>query len=135
MYIDKQSEISDWKYSINLHSNEYSQELHYSPFAVKLDRCVGSWNTLNILPYKLCVPNETEYINLRVFNMITRINKSKTLTKLISCKCKCKFDGKKCNSDQWWNNDKCWCECKNIMYVNEIIFRILLHVAVKMENI
>ena len=125
----------DWKYSINLHSNEYSQELHYYPFAVKLDRCVGSWNTLNNLPYKLCVPNETEYINLRVFNMITRINKSKTLTKLISCKCKCKFDGKKCNSDQWGNNDKCWCECKNIMYVKEIIFRILLHVAVKMENI
>ena len=20
--------------------------------------------------------------------------------------------GKKCNSDQWWNNDKCRCECK-----------------------
>ena len=20
--------------------------------------------------------------------------------------------GKKCNSDQWWNNNKCWCECK-----------------------
>ena len=19
---------------------------------------------------------------------------------------------KKCNSGQWWNNDKCWCECK-----------------------
>ena len=131
MYIDKQSEMYDWKYSINLHSNEYSQELHYSPFAVKLDRCVGSWNTLNILPYKLCVPNETEYINLRVFNMITRINKSK----IILCKCKCKFDGKKCNSDQWWNNDKCWCKCKNIMDVKENLFRILLYVAVKMENI
>ena len=41
----------------------------------------------------------------------------------------------KCNSDQWWNNDKCWCECKNIMDVKEIIFRILLYVGVKMENI
>ena len=28
------------------------------------------------------------------------------------CKCKWKFDGKKCNSDQWWNNDKRWCEFK-----------------------
>ena len=27
---------------INLHPNEYSQELHYNPFAVKLDRFVGS---------------------------------------------------------------------------------------------
>ena len=26
--------------------------------------------------------------------------------------CKCKFDGKNCKSDQWWNNDKCQCECK-----------------------
>ena len=23
-----------------------------------------------------------------------------------------KFDGRKFNSDQWWNNDKCRCECK-----------------------
>ena len=28
--------------SINLHPNEYSHEFHYDPFAVKLDRCVGS---------------------------------------------------------------------------------------------
>ena len=44
--------------------------------------------------------------------MITGINESKTLTKHISCQCKCKFDGRKCNSNQWWNNDKCQCECK-----------------------
>ena len=44
--------------------------------------------------------------------MITGINESKTLTKHISCECKCKFDGKKRNSDQWWNNDKCRCEWK-----------------------
>ena len=35
---------------------------------------------------------------------------SKTLTKHISCQCK--FDGRKCNSNQLRNNDKCWCECK-----------------------
>ena len=32
---------------INLHPNEYSQELHYYPFAVKLDRCAGSWRNKN----------------------------------------------------------------------------------------
>ena len=91
---------------INLHPNEYSQEFHYYPFAVKLDRCVESWNTLNGLSNKVCVPNKTEDLNLNVFNMIKGINESKTLPKHISCKCKCKFDGRKCNSDQWWNNDK-----------------------------
>ena len=73
---------------------------HYYPFTVKLDRCVGSCNTLNDLSNKVCVPNKTEDLNLSVFNMITGINESKTLTKHISCECKCRFDGRKCNSDQ-----------------------------------
>ena len=97
---------------INLYLNEYSQEFHYYPFAVKLDRCVGSCNTLNDLSNKVCVPNKTEDLNLSVFNMITGINESKTLTNHISCECKCKFDRQKCNSNQWWNNDKCRCEIK-----------------------
>ena len=46
-------------------------------------------------------------LNLSVFNTITGINESKLLTKHISCECKCKVDGAKCNSNQWWNNDKC----------------------------
>ena len=51
-------------------------------------------------------------LNLSVFDMITGINESNILAIDISCKYKCRFDGKKCNSDQWWNNNKCWCECK-----------------------
>ena len=30
----------------------------------------------------------------------------------IKSKCECKFDGRKCNSNQKWNNDKWQCECK-----------------------
>ena len=44
--------------------------------------------------------------------MITGINESKTLTEHISCKCKRRFDGKNCNSGQWSNKNKCWCEGK-----------------------
>ena len=73
---------------INLHPNEYSQEFHYCPFAVKLDRCVGSCNTLNNLSRKVCAPNKTEDLILSVFSTITGINESKTLTKHISCKFK-----------------------------------------------
>ena len=115
---------------INLHPNEYSHEFHYYPFAVKLDRCVGSCNTLNDLSNKMCVPNKTEHLNLSVPNMITGINEWKTLTKDISCECKCRFDERKCNSDLWWNNDKCRCECKNLMFVKKM-FGTLLHVIVK----
>ena len=52
-------------------------------------------------------------LNLSVFNMITGINESEILTKDISCESKCKFDGRKCNSNQKWNNDKYRCEYKN----------------------
>ena len=61
---------------------------------------------------KVCVPNKTEDLHLSIFNMIKGINESKTLKKHISCECKYKFDGRKCNSNPKWNNDKCWYECK-----------------------
>ena len=89
----------------NLHPNEYCQELHYFPFAVKLDGSAGSSNTLNDLSNKVYVLNKTEDLNLSVFNMITGINDSKILTKHLSWECKCAFDRRKCNSNQWWNND------------------------------
>ena len=95
-----------------MYPNEYSQKFHYYPFAIKLNRCVGSCNTIDDLSNKLCVLNKTEDLNLSVFNMTTGLNELKTLTKHISFECKCKFDGRKCNSDQWLNNDKCWCECE-----------------------
>ena len=98
---------------INLHPNEHIHQFHYYPFWVKLYRCVGTCNTLNDLSNKVCVPNKTEDLNVSMYNMITGINKLKTLTKHISCECK--FDGRKCNSDQWCNNDKCRCESKNVM--------------------
>ena len=33
----------------SFHPDEYSQEVHYYPFAVKLNRCARSCNTLNDL--------------------------------------------------------------------------------------
>ena len=87
--------------------NEYSQELHYYPFAVKLNRCVGSFNTLNDLSNKVYVPNKTEDLHLSVVNMITGIKDSKTLTKHISCE----YANVNVNLMveiviQKWNNDK-----------------------------
>ena len=64
---------------INLHPNENSQEFHYYPFAVKLDRCVRSCNTLNDLSNKVCVSNKREELNLSLVNMITVINESRIL--------------------------------------------------------
>ena len=69
------------------------------PFAVNLDRRMGSCNILNDLSNRVCVPNKTENLKLSVFDMITGINETKILTKHISCECKCKFDVRKCDSN------------------------------------
>ena len=53
---------------INLHPNEYNQELHYYSFSAKLDRRVGSCNTLNDLSNRVCAPNKTEDLNIDVFH-------------------------------------------------------------------
>ena len=34
---------------------------------------------------------------------------------------KCKFDGRDCKSNQKWNKNKCWCECKNGKHLRRII--------------
>ena len=85
---------------INLCPNEYVQKLHYYPFVVNLDGCVESCSNINDFSNKVCVPNKAEDLNLSIFNMITGINESKTLAKHTSVECKCKFDGRKCHSNQ-----------------------------------
>ena len=120
---------------IYLNFNEYKQGFCYYLFTVNLDRYNGSCNTCNNISVKLCVPNKTEDVNLNVFNLITRTNESKTLIKHISCKFKCTFNSKKCNSNLIWNNNKfprqvcekgyIWnpatCSCENSRYAKNII--------------
>ena len=65
------------------------------------------WKFLNDLPNKVCVPSKAEDLTFSILNIATEINQSKTLTKHISCECRCKFDGRKCNSYQKCNNNKC----------------------------
>ena len=67
--------------------------------------------------------------------MITGINESKTLTKHISCECKVdliKENVIQINGGIMINVNV---SVKNVNYVKKIMFGILLHVFIKMENI
>ena len=66
---------------INLHPNQHSQEFHYPPFLVKLDRRFGSCNTLNDLSNKVCIPNKTEDLNLSIFQHNYRYKGIKNISK------------------------------------------------------
>ena len=37
---------------------------------------------------------------------------------MISQICKYKFHDRKCNLNQKWNKDKCWCQCENPIEYN-----------------
>ena len=66
--------------------------------------------------------------------MIREITESKTLTKHISCKCKCRFDGKnviQINGGIIINVDVI---VKNVVYMKMTMFRILLHAVLKIKN-
>ena len=52
-------------------------ELYYYPFIVNIDRHDRSSNNNEDAFCRICVPSETENTNLKVFNMIKRINESK----------------------------------------------------------
>ena len=67
--------------------------------------------------------------------MITTINETRTLTNHISCECKYKFDEKnliQINGGMMINVDV---NVKSVIYVEKIVFEILLHVVVEKENI
>ena len=81
---------------------------------VNLHRYVRSCDTVTDLSNNKHASNKIENLNLSVFNMIAGTNESQTLIKQISCACKCKFHGRKCNSNQKRNNGKCRCRHKNL---------------------
>ena len=120
---------------INLHSKEYRQEFQYYPFAVNLDKCAGSFNTLNDLPNKVCVPNKTGDLNLSVSNMITGINASKTLTDIYNANVNVGLMEENLIQINGGTMINVNLSLKNFTYVKKTMFGIYLQIFVKMENI
>ena len=60
---------------INL--NKY--EIVFYPYSIKLNKCSGSCNTINDPFAKLCVPDITKNINVKVFNLMARINETRQI--------------------------------------------------------
>ena len=82
--------------TINIHSNEPS----FYPYSVKISKRSGSCNNINdhMQSYLISRPNETRYIKWHE-----------------TCKCKCRLDASICNNKQRWNEDKCRCECTELI--------------------
>ena len=54
-------------------------------------------------------------LNVKVFNLMSRTNKTRHINGMKRVKCICRLEAIVCNNKQLWNNDKCRCECKELI--------------------
>ena len=97
-----------------------SNEPVFYLFQIKINKCSGNCNTINDPHAKLCVPDIAKNINVKVFNLIQRINETRHIIWHETYKYICRLTSSVCNSRQIWNKDKCRCECKEDLIDNEI---------------
>ena len=97
---------------ININSTEPS----FYPYSVKINKCSGGCNNINDPYAKLCVPDVVKNINVKVFNLVSRTNETRHIKWHETCKCKSRLDASVHNNNkQHCNNDKCRCECKELI--------------------
>ena len=95
--------------------NANTNESMFYPYSIKINKCKGSCNTINDPYAKLCIPDTIKNINVKVFNLMSRINEIRHIEWHKTCECKCRLDTSVCNSKQRWNEDKCRYECKELI--------------------
>ena len=93
--------------TIDINNNE---PLFY-PYCIKVSKCSEYCHNINNPYAKLCISDVVKKINIKVFNLMSRINE----TRQILWQETCKLSGLSvavCNSKQIWNDGRCRCECR-----------------------
>ena len=92
----------------------------FYPYSIKVNKCSGTCNNINDPFAKQCVPGIVKNINVKVFNLMSRINETRQIIWHETCKCVCRLTNAICSSKQIWNKDKCRCECKEYL-INKLV--------------
>ena len=87
----------------------------FYPFSIEVNKCSGSCNSTNDPYAKLCLPDVVKNLNIIVFNLMSRINETRHIIWPETCKCICRLSASVYNNKQRWNEDKCRCECKELI--------------------
>ena len=85
---------------VNVNSNN---PIFY-PFNIKISKCSGNFNNINDPFSKICVPDIIKNLNVKVFNLMSRTNKTRFIERHETSKCECRLDAIVCNNKQRWNN-------------------------------
>ena len=97
--------------TINVNSNNPV----FYPSSIKTSKCSSNCNNINDPYAKVCVPDVVKDLNLKVFNLMSRTSETRHIKWHETCKCICRLDAIVCNNKQRRNNDKCRCECKELI--------------------
>ena len=87
----------------------------FYPYSIPINKCKDSFNTINDPYGKLCVPDTIKKINVKVFNPMSRTNETSHIEWHKTFKYKCRLYASVCNNKKRWNEDKCRCECKQLI--------------------
>ena len=74
------------------------------PYSIKVNRCNGNFNNITNPYSRVCVPDITKNVTLKILDLMTLTNKTKRIIIHKSCKWIC-------SNKQKWNKNKCRCEC------------------------
>ena len=69
-------------------------------FSTETRKCSGSCNNINYPHAKICIPDVIKNLNVKVFNLMSRTNETRSIKWHEKCKCKCRFDAIVSNSKQ-----------------------------------
>ena len=86
-----------------------------TPFSIKTSKCSGNCNNINNSYAQICVPDAVKDLNVKIFSLMSRTNEARHIKWHETYKCICRLDARVCNNKQRWNNDKCRCECKELI--------------------
>ena len=92
----------------------------FYPYSINVNKCSGSCSNINYPYPKLCVPDIIKSINVKVFNLMSRINETRQIIWHKTCKCICRLTSAVCNSRKIWKKEKRRCECKEDL-VNKLV--------------
>ena len=107
--------LKNQKYKVRPEIVVSSNNLIFYPFSVKISRCSGNCNSINDPYAKICVPDVAKNLNVKVFDLMSRTNETRSIKSHETCKCICRLNKIICNNKQRWNKDQCRCECKELI--------------------
>ena len=87
---------------ININSNSPT----FYPFSIKVSKCSDNCNNINNPYAKICIPDVIKDLNVKLFNLMSRTNKTRFIKWHEKCKCKCRLDAIVCNNKQRSNKNK-----------------------------